>query len=127
MNSPVTAGATPTALRRSTPQTIVIGALICNALLFGVTLIAGGPDEINVPHVVFSLLFAALALLPHRWAPVFGLLLSIGQLSEAYVFRAHLIGDVRDALSFTFAALFVAIPVVLLVASIAALMQNRRA
>jgi hypothetical protein len=113
----------PTALRRSTPQTIVIAALVCNALLFGITLIAGGPNEINVPHLVFSLLFAALVLLPYRWAPV----LSLGQLAEAYVFRAHLIGDVHDALSFTFAALFVAIPFVLLVASVAALMQNRRA
>ena len=118
---------TPARMRWSTLRTIAVAALVANALLFGFDVFSSSPNEINVPHVIISLVVAGIAALRFRWAPAFGALLCAGQLVEGYIYLAHILAELDSAATFTFAALFFAIPVVGLVASIGAIVLNHRA
>ena len=127
MNTPLVAIHTAAQQRRSTLRAIAVAALVGNALLFGFDVVSKGPNEINVPHVIISLVVAGIAALRFRWAPAFGALLCAGQLVEGYIYLAHILAELDSAATFTFAALFFAIPVVGLVASIGAIVLNHRA
>jgi hypothetical protein len=126
MNTPLVATDTPALLRRSTLRAIAVAALVVNALLFLFDIFSSGPNEINIPHVIISLIFAGIAALRFRWAPAFGALLCAGQLVEGYIFRSSLLTQLDSAATFAFAVLFFVIPVVGLVASIGATVQNYR-
>jgi plastocyanin len=112
---------------RPTLRTITVAALIVNALLFGFDVFSSGPDEINVTHVIISLVVACIAALRFRWAPAVGALFCALQLVEGYMFLGSMLTEPDSAASFAFAALFFAITIVGLVAGVGATVQNYRA
>jgi hypothetical protein len=62
---------------RPTLRMITIAALVINALTFLVDIVASGPNEISVPHLVIALVVAGVAALRFRWAPAIGALLGL--------------------------------------------------
>ena len=71
---------------RWTLRTITVAALLLNALLFGFEAISGGLDDISMPHVIISLIFAGIVALRLRWVPALGALLCAAQLVEGAIF-----------------------------------------
>ena len=57
---------------RPTLRTITVAALVLNALLFGFEAISSGPDDISVPHVIISLVFAGIVALGCAGRPRLG-------------------------------------------------------
>ena len=112
---------------RSTLRTITVAALVLNALLFGFEAISSGPDDISVPHVIISLVFAGIVALRLRWAPALGALLCAAQLVEGYIFLSSSLTEPDSAATFAFAAIFFAISIIGLVAGVGATVQNYRA
>jgi plastocyanin len=121
----------PTSTQRAYPRptlrAITVAAVVANALLFLYEVVASGPDDINVPHVIMSLVVAGVAALRFRWTPVFGALAGALQLVEGSIFLVHMLNEPGSAGDFGFAALFFAISLVMLVAGFGALVQNYRA
>jgi plastocyanin len=109
-----------------TLRAITLAALALNALLFGFDILSSGPDEINVTHVIISLVVAGIAALRLRWVPALGALLCALQLIEGAIFLGSILTEPDSATSFAFAALFFAISVAGLVAGVAATVQNYR-
>jgi len=112
---------------RPTLRTITVAALVANALLFGFDVFSSGPDDINLTHVIISLVVAGIAALRFRWAPTVGALLCALQLVEGYMFLGSMLTEPDSAATFAFAAIFFAITIVGLVAGVAATVQNYRA
>jgi plastocyanin len=112
---------------RPTLRTITVAALIVNALLFGFDVFSSGSDEINVTHVIISLVVAGIVALRFRWAPAVGALFCALQLVEGYMFLGSMLTEPDSAATFAFAAIFFAITIVGLVAGIGATVQNYRA
>jgi hypothetical protein len=112
---------------RPTLRTITVAALVLNALLFGFEAISSGPDDISVPHVIISLVFAGIVALRLRWAPALGALLCAAQLVEGYIFLSSSLTEPDTTATFAFAAIFFAISIIGLVAGVGATVQNYRA
>jgi plastocyanin len=112
---------------RPTLRTITVAALVVNALLFLFDVFSSGPDEINVTHVIISLVVAGIVAIRFRWVPALGALLCAAQLIEGAIFLGSMLTDPDSAATFAFAALFFAISIVGLVAGIGATLQNYRA
>jgi plastocyanin len=110
-----------------TLRTIAVAALVINALTFLFDIFANGPNEINVTHVVITLVVAGIAALRFRWAPAIGALLCAVLLVEGYLFVGRELTEPSSATSFASAAIFFATSVVALVAGIGATVQNYRA
>jgi len=110
-----------------TLRTITVAALVGNALLFLFDVFSSGPDEINVTHVVISLVVAGIAAIRLRWVPALGALLCAAQLVEGAMFLGSMLTEPASAATFAFAALFFAITIVGLVAGVGATVQNYRA
>ncbi len=111
---------------RPTLRTIAVAALVANALLFGFDVLSSGPNEINVTHVIISLVVAGIAALRFRWTPAVGALFCALQLVEGAIFLGSMLTEPDSAATFAFAALYFAITIVGLVAGIAATVQNYR-
>src|SRR5215212_9665731 len=127
MSTPMVVTRTFSLSARPTLRAITIAALVLNALLFGFDVLSSGPDEINLTHVIISLIVAGIAALRFRWVPALGALLCALQLIEGYIFLGSMLTDPDSAATFAFAALFFAITIVGLVAGIGATVQNYRA
>ncbi|HJZ46718.1 MAG TPA: cupredoxin domain-containing protein [Roseiflexaceae bacterium] len=127
MSTPMVATRTLGLNVRPTLRTIVVAALVVNALTFLFDLLTLGPNEINVSHAILGLVFAGIAALRFRWAPAIGALLCAFYLVEAYLFVTGELTEPNNAGSFASAAIFVATSVVGLVAGIGAVVQNYRA
>ncbi len=111
---------------RPTLRTIAVAVLVVNALLFGFDIFSSGPDEINVSHVIISLVVAGIAALRFRWAPAVGALFCALQLVEGAIFLGSMLTEPDSAATFAFAALFFAITIVGLGAGVGATVQNYR-
>jgi plastocyanin len=127
MSTPMVATRTLRLSVRPTLRAITIAALALNALLFGFDILSSGPDEINVTHVIISLVVAGIAALRFRWAPAIGALLCALQLVEGAIFLGSMLTEPDSAATFAFAAIFFAITIVGLVAGVGATVQNYRA
>ncbi len=127
MNTPMVVTHTHQPYARPTLRTITVAALVVNALLFLFDTFSSGPDDINVTHVIISLVVAGIAALRFRWAPALGALLCALQLVEGYVFLGHMLTEPDSTATFAFAAVFFAITVVGLIAGVGATVQNYRA
>ena len=114
-------------LVQPTLRTIVVAALVLNALTFLFDILTIGPDEINVTHVIMELVVAGIVALRLRWAPAIGALLGALLLVEGYIFLGRELTEPTSAASFASAAIFFATAVVGLVAGIGATLQNYRA
>jgi plastocyanin len=112
---------------RPTLRMIAVAALVANALLFGFDVLSSGSNEINVTHVIISLVVAGIAALRFRWAPVVGALFCALQLVEGYMFLGSMLTEPDSAATFAFAALYFAITIVGLVTGVGATVQNYRA
>lgn len=112
---------------RPTLRAITIAALLANALLFVYDSFAGGPTDINLPHVIASLVVAGVVALRFRWTPVLGALVGALQIVEGSIFLRSMLTEPDSAAAFAFAALFFAISIVGLVAGIGATVQGYRA
>src|SRR6266542_3757152 len=126
MSTPMILTDTHRPYARPTLRTITIAALVVNALLFLFDVFSSGPDEINVTHVIISLVVAGIAALRFRWVPALGALLCAAQLVEGAIFLGSMLTEPDSAASFAFAALFFAITIVGLVAGVGATVQNYR-
>jgi plastocyanin len=111
---------------RPTLRAITVAALVINALLFGFDVFSNGPDDINVTHVIISLVVAGIVAIRFRWVPALGALLCVLQLVEGYIFLGSMLTEPDSATTFGFAALFFAITTIGLVAGVAATVQNYR-
>src|SRR5215475_646313 len=109
MSTPMVATRTFSLSVRPTLRTITIAALVLNALLFGFDVFSSAPDEINVTHVIISLVVAGIAALRLRWLPALGALLCVLQLVEGYLFLGSSLTQPDSAATFAFAAAFFAI------------------
>ena len=127
MSTPMIATRTLRLYARPTLRTITVAALVVNALLFLFDVFSSGPDEINVTHVIISLVVAGIVALRFRWAPALGALLCVLQLVEGYIFLGHTLTEPDSAATFAFAAIFFAISIVGLVGGVGATVQNYRA
>jgi plastocyanin len=127
MSTPMVLTRTHRLYLRPTLRTITVAALVLNALLFGFEAISSGPDDISVPHVIISLVFAGIVALRLRWAPALGALLCAAQMVEGYIFLGSSLTEPDSAATFAFAAMFFAITIVGLVAGVGAIVQNYRA
>ncbi len=127
MSTPMVATRTLGLYARPTLRTITVAALMVNALLFLFDVFSSGPDEINVTHVIISLVVAGIAALRFRLVPALGALLCAAQLVEGAIFLGSMLTEPDSAASFAFAALFFAITIVGLVAGVGATVQNYRA
>jgi len=127
MSTPMVATRTISLYTRPTLRTITVAALALNALLFGIDVLSSGPDEINVTHIIISLVVAGIAALRLRWVPALGALLCALQLVEGAIFLGSMLTQPDSAATFAFAILFFAITLIGLVAGIAAIVQNYRA
>ena len=112
---------------RPTLRAITLAALLANTLLFAFDIVSGGADDINVPHVIVSLVIAGIVALRFRWPPALGALLCAMQLIEGSIFLGSALSQPDSILTFTFAALFFLISIVGLVAGVGATVQNYRA
>jgi FtsP/CotA-like multicopper oxidase with cupredoxin domain len=112
---------------RPTLRTMTLAALVVNALLFLFDSFSSGPNEINVTHVIISLVVAGVAALRLRWAPAVGALFCALQLVEGAIFLGSMLTEPDSAATFAFAALFFAITIVGLGAGVGATVQNYRA
>jgi plastocyanin len=127
MNTPMVAIGTHRLNARPTLRTITVAALMVNALLFLWDIFSSGPDEINVTHVIISLVVAGMVATRLRWVPALGALLCALQLVEGYMFVGSMLTEPDSAATFAFAAIFFAISIVGLVAGVGATVQNYRA
>jgi plastocyanin len=127
MDTSLDATHTPARIRWPSLRAIAVAALVANALLWAFAVIPSAPPEHYVPKVVISLVVAGIVALRYRWTPVFGALWCAGQLAEGFIFLRTILTAVDSATNFTLVALFFAIPVVGLVASIGAIVLNYRA
>ena len=127
MSTPMILTRTHRLYTRPTLRTIVVAALVVNALTFLFDLLTLGPNGINISHMILGLLFAGIAALRFRWAPAIGALLCALYLVEAYLFVTGELTEPNNAGSFASAAIFVATSVVGLVGGIGAVVQNYRA
>jgi plastocyanin len=127
MSTPMILTRTHRPYPRPTLRTITVAALVANALLFVWDVFSSGPDEINVTHVIISLVVAGIVATRFRWAPALGALLCVLQLVEGYIFVGHMLTEPDSAATFAFAAIFFAISIVGLVAGVGAIVQNYRA
>ena len=127
MSTPIVLTHTYRSYPRPTLRTITIAALVLNALLFGFDVFSSGPDDINLTHVIISLVVAGIVAVRYRWVPALGAVLCALQLVEGYMFLGSMLAQPESAAAFAFAALFFAISVVGLVAGVAATVQNYRA
>ena len=112
---------------RPTLRAITIAALLGNAVLFLFDVFSSGPDDINVNHVIISLVVAGITAIRVRWVPALGALLCLLQLVEGYMFLGSSLTQPDSAATFAFAAIFFAISLVGLVAGVGATVQNYRA
>jgi heme/copper-type cytochrome/quinol oxidase subunit 2 len=110
-----------------TLRTIVVAALVVNALSFLFDMFLVGPNEINVSHVIIELVVAGIAALRLRWGPAIGALLCAALLVEGYIFVGRELTEPSSAATFASVAIFFATAVVGLVAGIGATVQNYRA
>jgi plastocyanin len=90
-------------------------------------MLARGPDEISVSHVIISLVTAGLAALRLRWAPVLAALVGALQIVEGSIVLRSALTEPDSTHTFAFAALFFGITIVALVAGVGATVQNYRA
>ena len=127
MDTPLTVTAAPAQLPRPSLRAVTIAALVLNALVFGTDLIASGPNDLNVGHIIPSLVVAGLVAIRRRWTPVLGALLGALWLLDAAIFLTASLVQPDSAATFAFAALFFATALVALVAGVAATVQNYRA
>jgi plastocyanin len=127
MDTPMVVTHTHRPYPRPTLRTITIAALVLNALLFGFDVISSGADDINVTHVIISLVVAGIVAIRLRWVPALGALLCALQLVEGAIFLVSALIEPDTAATFAFAAGFFAISVVGLVAGVGATVQNYRA
>ena len=126
MSTPMVATRTLGLYIRPTLRTIAVAALVINALLFLFDVFSSGPDEINLTHVIISLVVAGIVALRFRWPPALGALLCAAQLVEGAMFLGSMLTEPDTAATFAFAAVFFAITVVGLVAGVGATVQNYR-
>src|SRR6266511_1248258 len=105
MNTPMVVTHTHQPYARPTLRTITVAALVVNALLFLFDTFSSGPDDINVTHVIISLVVAGIAALRFRWAPALGALLCALQLVEGYMFLGSMLTEPDSTAAFAFAAL----------------------
>jgi hypothetical protein len=61
---------------------IAVAAVVINAATFLFDMVAVGPDEINVTHVIIELVVAGIVALRFRWTPAIGALLGAALLVE---------------------------------------------
>src|SRR5262245_3694734 len=126
MSTPMVATRTLGLSIRPTLRAITIAALLGNALLFLFDVFSSGPEDINVTHVIISLVVAGIAAIRVRWVPALGALLCVLQLVEGYIFLGSMLTQPDSAATYAFAAIFFAISLVGLVAGIGATVQNYR-
>jgi plastocyanin len=126
MSTPMVLTRTLRPYARPTLRTITLAALVTNALLFGFDIISNGPNDINVTHVIISLVVAGIVALRIRWVPVLAALLCALQLVEGAMFLGSMLTEPDSALTFAFAALFFTITIAGLVAGVGATVQNYR-
>ena len=127
MSTTLAVTSSPSALPRPSLRAITVAALLANAMLFGFDALARGADDINITHVIVSLILAAIAALRFRWTPAIGVFAGAAQLIEGYVFLGSALTQPGSAVEFAIAVLFFAISLVALVAGVGALVQNYRA
>ena len=127
MSTPMVMLRTARPFARPTLHTITVAALVANALLFSFDIISSGPDDINITHVIISLVVAGIVALRLRWVPALGALVGILQLVEGSIFLGSMLTEPDSATAFAFAALFFAITIVGLVAGVGATVQHYRA
>jgi plastocyanin len=100
---------------------------VANALLFLFDVFSNGSDDINITHVIVSLIVAGIAATRLRWAPALGALLCMLQLVEGFAFLGNRLTEPDSTVAFAFAAIFFAISIAGLVAGIGATVQHYRA
>ena len=127
MSMPMVAIPSARLFGRPNLRTIVVAALVINALSFLFDMFMVGPDEIHVTHLIVELVFAGIVALRFRWAPAIGALLGAALLIEGYIFLSRELIEPANAANFAFAAIFFATSAVALVAGIGATVQNYRA
>ena len=127
MSIPLVALRNPRLFGLPTLRAITLAAPVANTLLFAFDIVSGGADDINVPHVIISLMIAGIVALRFRWPPALGALLCALQLIEGFIFLGSALSEPDTALTFAFAALFFLISIVGLVAGVGATAQNYRA
>lgn len=127
MSVPMVAIPSPRLFVRPTLRTIVVAALVINALSFLFDMVMVGPNEINVTHLIIELVVAGIAALRFRWAPAIGALLCALLLVEGYIFIGRELTEPANAAIFASVAIFFATAVVGLIAGIGATVQNYRA
>jgi plastocyanin len=98
-----------------------------NALLFVFDIVENGPNDLNLGHIIPSLVVAGIVATRLRWAPALGALLGGALLVEGYIFLTDMLTQPDTTLNFAFAAIFFATAVVGLVAGVGATVQNYRA
>jgi plastocyanin len=124
MSTPMVITRTLRPYARPSLRTITAAALVINALLFVLDVFSSGPDDLNLPHVIISLVVAAIVALRFRWTPALGALLSGLLLVEGYLFLTDILIQPDTAANFAFAAIFFATAVVGLVAGVGAIVQH---
>jgi plastocyanin len=127
MSTSLAATHTPTLRLQPSLRTITVAALVANALLFGFDALSRGADEINITHIIVSLVLAGIAALRFRWTPAIGVFAGAAQLLEGYVFLGSALTQPGSVVEFAIAVVFFAISLVALVAGVGALVQNYRA
>src|SRR5689334_17136165 len=106
MSTPMILTDTHRPFARPTLRAITIAALVANALLFLFNIFSSGLDDINVNHIIISLVVAGIVALRFRWVPALGALLFALQLVEGAVFLSSLLTEPDSTTSFAFAAIF---------------------
>jgi hypothetical protein len=66
MSTPMVAIQSHRLYARPTLRAIAVAALVANALLFGFDVLSSGSDDINVTHVIISLVVAGIAAIRFR-------------------------------------------------------------
>lgn len=113
-------------LRQPSLRMITIAALVLNTLVFTTDLITSGPTDLNLGHIIPTLVFAGLVSIRRRWTPALGALLGALWLLDAAIFLTNLLVQPDSTATFAFAALFFATSLVALVAGVAATVQHYR-
>ena len=126
MSTPLVLTRTVGVFARPTVRTIAVAALLFSALTFLVDLLAVGPNEINVSHVILPAVGAGLASLRFRWAPALAALVGALMLVEAYLFVGRELTEPASATSFALAAIFIATSAIAFVAGVGATVQGYR-
>lgn len=126
MNSLLDAPRTPSLARPSSARLLVIGAFVVNALLWGFNLMPSAPPQHSLPHMLVSLVIAALLVLRYRWTLVVAALACVAQIVEGLIFLDLIIAAIVGVGTLVCGTLFFALAAFGLIVCIALLVQGTR-